>query len=80
MARTMTTRIILSLYLACMSIAVNAQKQWTLDECIVYATRNDLTLKRSDVAIKTQEETYKTASKSWMCWTISSTPTSPGWK
>ena len=49
-----------------MSIAVNAQKQWTLDECIAYATRNDLTLKRSDVAIRTQEETYKTASKSWM--------------
>ncbi len=66
MARTMTTRIILSLYLACMSIAVNAQKQWTLDECIAYATRNDLTLKRSDVAIRTQEETYKKASKSWM--------------
>ena len=62
----MTTRIILSLYLACMSIATNAQKQWTLDECIAYATRNDLTLKRADVAIRTQEEVYKTASKSWM--------------
>ena len=62
----MTTRIILSLYLACMSIATNAQKQWTLDECIAHATRNDLTLKRADVAIRTQEEVYKTASKSWM--------------
>jgi len=42
-----------------MSLSSQAQKQWTLDDCITYALENNITLKKSQLQKQTATETLK---------------------
>lgn len=47
------------------TLAVNAQ-QWTLDQCIEYATSHNIDIRKKNVLIKQREVSLNTSSNSWL--------------
>jgi len=44
---------------AMISLSTSAQKKWTLEDCINYAIENNISLKKSELGIRTATETLK---------------------
>ena len=51
--------VILSCLLMLLPVTANAQKQWTLDDCISYAMQNNITLKQARLTKQTATEERK---------------------
>ncbi|MBE0676993.1 MAG: TolC family protein, partial [Bacteroidales bacterium] len=48
-------RSLLLLCLLVWNVAIFSQESWTLDDCIAYAIRNNISVKRAEVSIKQED-------------------------
>ena len=55
----MNLRIYITALLCSATLAVSAQKRWTLDECVSYAVENNLQVKNLNYTKDTNRESYR---------------------
>ena len=61
----MKRTFLITLLIATM-LSVQAQKVWTLDECIDYALEHNLDLKKTQLARQQAEYQYKASKSAWL--------------
>ena len=59
-------KLVLSIFIFCISIGLQAQKKWTLQECVDYAVKNNLQIIQNEISKKNQDINLKISKREYL--------------